>query len=338
MTKPRCAAALLVLVGGCAQIQTTSVVEIVPKEGAAAVVIGPPAAAITARGATATWTQTGRTIEFEVFATRQCAVLRHDPVVRIERITRKSGGAVYWEFGIGGALLAGGLTALIRPELFSQPAINAAGETVRDTAAGYRLGGILTALSAVAIGAGIYDVVRTRDELRTTDAYRAHVGEAHVCDEPERPLAGRSFELVVGDWTAEATADDAGRAKLQLPGADSLPPAQSPAIADDLGASASEALAGGGFFDNARLEGMTAASQDRVEIATNAEGDDIVVPASHVRSGVLRLGGREAMAFDFVVPYESPSAQGHRGEVVIEPQPLRRAPAAPRPSAKSDSQ
>ena len=276
-----------VLTGGCAQIQTTSKVEIIAKDDAPALVLGPPAAAITARGATVAWTQRGDAIAFEIYATKRCAVLRHDPVVRVERITRSSGGAVYWEFGVGGVLLAAGLTALIRPELFGQPALNADGERVRDTKAGYRLGGILTALSAVPLGAGVYDLARSRDEVRTTDAYRVHVGEAAACDEPELAAAGRTVEFIVGDWKTTATTDAQGHAEVKLPHVNELP--------------------------------SSAAELDEPQ----------QVPEPHTLTGVLRLGAREALAVDFVVPYESAEAQGHSGQVVIEPQPLRRAPPMP---------
>lgn len=318
---------------GCAQIQTSSVVEIIPKEGAPAVVFGPPAAAVTARGATAKWTQHGDAMQFEVYATRQCAVLRHDPVVRVERITKKSGGAVYWEFGIGAALLAGGLTGLIAPQLFGQRAINANGETVRDTAAGYRIGGILTGLSAIAIGAGIYDVVRTRDEVRYTDAYRAHVGEAARCDEPERPLANRSFELVVGEYHVSVSADAEGRARMPLPGEDELAgPADAP-IDGALSDTARGQLEDGGFFDPARFADTEPASPERLALVTDDAGGVSLVPEPRVLSGVLRLGGRQALSFDFVVPYDSDRANAHHGEIVIEPQPVVQAPARPRPVA-----
>lgn len=281
-----------VLTGGCAQIQTTSKVEIVAKDDAPARVFGPPAAAVTARGATIAWTQQRDAIAFEIYATKRCAVLRHDPVVRVERITRSSGGAVYWEFGVGGVLLAAGLTALIRPELFGQTALNAEGQQVRDTTAGYRLGGILTALSAVPLGAGVYDLARSRDEVRTTDAYRVHVGEAAACDEPELAAAGRTVEFIVGDWKTTATTDAQGRVQVQLPGVDEPP------------------------------------------TTTVALDDPGQPPEAETLTGVLRLGGREALTVDFVVPYESAEAQGHSGRVVIEPQPLRRAP--PKPGKRPD--
>lgn len=326
-----CAAA--VAIGGCAQIKSSSEVEVIPREGAAALVIGPPASAITAQGATASWTQRGSAIDFEVFATRRCAVLRHEPVVRVERITRKSGGAVYWEFGLGAALLAGGLTGLIRPELFGQPAINAMGETVRDTGAGYRIGGIFTALAAVAIGAGVYDVVRSRDEVRYTDAYRPHVGEAAECDEPTRPLEGRSVELIVGSWQTSGTVDAGGRASFVLPAADELDPIETEPQGHGLTKATVTLLDNGGFFDPKRFDDAAPASEERIELVTDDDGTVRVVPEPAVRGGVLRLGGRDAMAFDFVVPYDSPDAEGHSGQVVIEPQPVVKAPPVPKKKA-----
>ena len=327
--------AATVALGGCAQIKSSSEVEIFARD-AEVLVIGPPAAAITAQGATASWTQRGNAIDFEVFATQRCAVLRHEPVVRVERITRKAGGAIYWEFGLGVALLAGGLTGLIRPELFGQPAINAMGETVRDTAAGYRIGGILTALAGLAIGAGIYDVVRSRDEIRYTDAYRPQVGEAAQCDEPTRPLAGRSLELIVGSWQASATIDEDGRVSFVLPAVDELDPIEQQTKGHGLTKDTATLLDNGRFFDPNRFDDAAPASDERVELVTDEDGTIRVVPEPVVRGGVLRMGGRDAMAFDFVVPYDTAKATGHSGQVVVEPQPIGQAPAKPKgkPTAK----
>lgn len=284
MNRARAALALVVALGsGCAQLKTTSRVEIHPRPAARTLVIGSPASVIKARGATAEWTQDGETMRFEVSVTRECAVLHHEPVLRVETISKSSGGALYWEFGLGGLLLAGGLVGLIRPDLFGPRAIDSQGQATRDTAAGYRIGGILTGLSAVAIGAGVYDVLRTRDEVRTTEAFRPRVGEAAQCDEPDMPLTGRMVEIVVGEWSQRATPDDDGIAHFELPPPNAWP-----------------------------------ASIPRVV------AEACVVP------GVLRLGGRTALRFDFVVPYDAPAAKGHHGQLVVTPQPVRRTPPRPR--------
>ena len=66
-----------------------------------------------------------------------------------------------------------GLAALIKPEAFSNQAVNADGARSRDTTTGYRLGGVFTALLGVVqvsgLGLGIAGAVRLRK-------YRQNIG------------------------------------------------------------------------------------------------------------------------------------------------------------------
>lgn len=327
----RIAAILAALwLGGCAQIRTKSTIEIIANPDAQAQVFGPPAGATIARGATAHWSQDGNTIEFEVLETRRCAVVRHDPVVQVETIQRSTGGALYWEFGIGGALLVGGLVGLIAPQLFGQRTINAEGQTSRDKAAGYRIGGILTGLSVVPIGAGIYDAVRSRDEVRHTDAFVPHIGSEAPCDEPERPLQARTVEIIVGDWKTTEPTDDKGRVRFLLPKVSELPGPNKEVLAPALSETVLATLAEGGFFDVTRFADTIVPSRGRMEVVVGDDGRFVRYIQSRTVVGVLRLGGRAALAFDFVAPYTTPSAAEHSGTVQIDPQPVRRAPPKPK--------
>jgi len=291
----------LALATGCAQIETRTDVQIIRTPDSSTHVVGPPTGKPTARGAQVQWTQTGSAVSFDVFVTHQCTPLRHEPVQRVETITRTTGGALYWEFGIGGVLLAAGLTGLLAPQVFGQSVQNANGEIVQDTRAGYRVGGIFTGLSAVALGAGTYDAVRSRDEVVTTDAHIVHRGEPGPCAEPQTPVTGRTVELVVGDWQATAKTDDHGTVRFDLPPSDAPPP-YTPIAPDPLG---------------------VPSVLDR----------PVEPPPQALRHGVLRLGGRAALPFDFVAPYGVADAQEHRGEVLLDPAPIRQAPPRPRPAS-----
>jgi len=172
--------------------------------------------------------------------------------------------------------------------------------------------------------------VRSRDEIRYTDAYRPQVGEAAQCDEPTRPLAGRSLELIVGSWQASATIDEDGRVSFVLPAVDELDPIEQQTKGHGLTKDTATLLDNGRFFDPNRFDDAAPASDERVELVTDEDGMLRVVPEPVVRGGVLRMGGRDAMAFDFVVPYDTAKATGHSGQVVVEPQPIGQAPAKPK--------
>lgn len=322
MLRPSAIVALatgLVLGAGCAQIRSTSKVEIITRAKAEPIVLGPPYGQVTAQGVDTRWQQDGDRLEIHLAETRRCSAVRHEPVVRIERITRTAGGALYWEYGLAAVTLGLGLTGLIRPELFSQRSVNADGESVEDLRAGYRVGGIFTGISAVALGAGIYDTVRARDEVRYSDAYRVHVGGATECGEPSVPLGEHSVELIIGKWRSEEPTDADGRVRFLLPPADELQlPPLPDAPAPEPAAAVEETAAVGG-----------AAAVGDVSSSGDAAAGDIEAPPPEpapvpirMAKAVLRIDPSRALTVDFVVPYDAPEARAHAGELAIDPVPV----------------
>lgn len=210
----------LVCVGlavGCAPIDSGSTVRVIPKPDTQPVVLATGHGPITARGAELAWQQRGSTLAVQIHETRRCRQVWHDPVIRIEEIERKAGGALYWEYGIAAATLGLGLAALIRPEPFSPELVNGAGERIVDRRGGYRIGGIFTGLGAIALGAGIYDTVRARDSVHYVDAYRVRLGDSTPCPRPKELLVDAPVELIIDEWSAEARTDETGLAIFELP-------------------------------------------------------------------------------------------------------------------------
>lgn len=344
--------ATLALACACAQIESSSVVEIMPRPDARPLVLGPPGGEITARGLAVTWAQDTDRLALHIDESRACASVRHVPVVRVERIHRKTaGGAMWWEYGLGAAALAGGLVGLIRPEAFSQATIEDDGVVVKDTATGYRIGGIFTGLGALLLTAAVVDTVRTRDEVLYTDAYRRERGGAVACREPVVPLAAHTVELLVGEWTsAEDTADD-GRVRFLLPEVDQLPAEAREAIAAyeawEAAKAEADAIVEAAEEARAEAEAAEASSKKRrrgrgakAEPEAEPEPEPIVVPEvgpppePFVVRGVLRVDDTRALAVSFVVPYEREAATGHEGAVEIEPGPPVKAP--PRPTVRTE--
>jgi hypothetical protein len=281
------------MVGGCAQIKSTSTVQILPKQGAHAVMIGGPSGQITARGAEVQWEQHASTLEVRVTETRLCREVRHHPVVRVEHVDRKPGAALYWEYGVGAAVLAFGLAALIRPEFLSPEAINPAGERVRDVRTGYRVGGLFTALGAAFIVAGVIDSVRARDTTYHADAYRLEFGDRIDCAAPRVPMREARVEVIVDEWRDSALTDDDGKVTFALPRALDVDVAAEP---EPPPAAAETAGEGRGMPDVSAVPAL--------------DGHD-------VRRGVIRLDPRRATAFDFAVPFASSAASGYAGAATL---------------------
>lgn len=354
------AAALSSLVPGCAQIITRSSVEVLPRPDTAALVVGPPGGEITARGVRAGWSQDGDRLTVHLEESRTCNSVRHVPVIRVERVDRRTaGGAMWLEYGLGGAAFAGGLVGLIRPEWFSQATvIDAQGNVLRDTRTGYRIGGILTGIGALLLTAAVVDTVRTRDEVRYADAYRREEGGVVQCMDPLAPIEGKTVELLVGKWSTVEPTDDAGGARFLLPAVEELPEAAKQVIAateaweaakaeaevaarkaaqDEAARKATDeaaaakkgrkrkAGAGAGKAGGAEAVGGAAAAGEKVDLAAAASG--LVVPAVElgprpeplVVKGVLRLDDKRALAVSFVVPYTADTATGHQGQGTVEP-------------------
>lgn len=235
--------AVLVLATGCAQLETRSTVEIVPRPELDPKWLG-EAKTVVGRDLTVQWSQSLSTLEFQVNESRRCRAVLHEPVDRVESIdhTVKHGG-LYWEYGVGAALLAVGLAALIKPEAFSNRAVDSNGNAARDTTTGYRLGGIFTALGAGVVGIGVYDTVRSRDRVNTTRAYRLTSGEPTPCISPSGARSATEVEIVIGPWTSSAKTNAEGRVQFGLPSEDELgitlpaPPPPAPVAPPSEGAS-----------------------------------------------------------------------------------------------------
>jgi hypothetical protein len=348
------------MLGGCAQVVTRSSVEVLPRPDAAALVLGPAGGEITARGVKAGWTQDGDRLTVRLEESRTCNSVRHVPVVRVERVERRTaGGARWFEYGFGATALAGGLVGLIRPEWFSQATVtNAEGEVLRDTRTGYRIGGIFTGIGVLLLTAAVIDTVRTRDEVRYADAYRREVGGSVECMDPLAPMQGQTVELLVGTWSTVEPTDEQGGARFLLPAVEELPEdarkvveatalwEQAKADADAAAAKAAEEeaarkaaeaeaaakkakkggkrKAGKAPAGGAEASGEKAGGEAGAVAAIEPAAPAVELgprPEPIVVKGVLRLDHKRALAVGFVVPYGAEAAKGHAGQGAVEPGP-----------------
>ncbi|MCX4248077.1 hypothetical protein [Paraliomyxa miuraensis] len=341
---------------GCAQVISRSTVEVVERSEASVLVLGGDGSEITGRGLEAEWTQDGDRLALRLAESRTCTAVRHLPVTRIERVDKRTArGAMWFEYGFGAAATAGGLVGLIRPEAYSQAqTVTPEGEVLEDKGSGYRIGGIFTAIGVVLLTAAVVDTVRTRDEVRYTDAYRRDDGGAAPCKEPRAPLRGRTVELLVGKWsTTEPTADD-GAVRFLLPAVEDLPQEARDVIeataawdqakadadaarvaAEEAAREAAEAAAAAAAAGKKGKKGKGAPPPEGVpplsEVGTAKAGDELPPrPEPFVVKGVLRIDGTRAMAVSFMVPYGGEAAREHRGKVAIEPGPVGPAPGKAR--------
>lgn len=342
------AAALLGLMPGCAQIVTRSSVEVVPRHDAAALVLGPNGGEITSRGVKAGWTQDGDRLAVRLEESRTCNEVRHVPVTRIERVDRRTAGGAMWiEYGLGGAATAAGLIGLIRPEWFSQATVvTDDGRTLRDTRAGYRIGGILTGLGVLLLTAAVIDTVRTRDEVRSTDAFRREEGGTVECMDPLAPMQGQTVELLVGKWSTVEPTNDEGSARFLLPAVEELPEdarkvieatAQWDAAKAEADAAAAAAKAAEEEAARVAAEAAAAKKGRRGKTGKRAAGGAATGDAAGgaaasepaavelgprpepvVIKGVLRLDDERALAVSFVVPYTAERAKGHEGQGAVD--------------------
>lgn len=340
------AGAVLGLLPGCAQVISRSSVEVIPRPDTAALVVGPPGGEVTGREVGAGWTQDGDRLSVRLEESRTCNSVRHVPVVRIERVDKRTArGAMWFEYGIGAAALAGGLTGLIRPEWFSQAkVVNAEGQQLEDKRTGYRIGGILTGIGSLLLVAAVIDTVRTRDEVRYADAYRREEGGVVQCLDPLAPMSGQTVELLVGTWSSVEGTDDEGGARFLLPGVEDLP--------ED----ARKVIAATTAWDAAKAEQDAAAQKAAEEAAARAAAEEAAAakkkkhkdkgakdpaastaaammgidvplvpsvelgprPEPLVVKGVLRLDNKRALAVSFVVPYADEKAKGYEGRGGLE--------------------
>ncbi|MEM7156159.1 MAG: hypothetical protein AAF799_25115 [Myxococcota bacterium] len=340
--------AALLGVSGCAQIETRSSVEIMPRSDADVLRLGGSGGEIAERGVTVQWTQDGDRLALDLVEDRSCVSVTHVPVVRVERTTRRTTrGAMWWEYGLGAAALGVGLAGLISPESFSQAAIDSNGNRVEETGTGYRIGGIFTAIGSILLTAGVVDTIRTRDDISYADAFRREEGGAVACREPQVPLQEQTVELLVGEWsTTEPTGDD-GAVRFLLPEIEELSSEAQAAIAAHA-AWAEAKTAADEAAEAARLKAEAEAAAEAEQSKKGRRGRKVKKaepeppaepvatadpgprPEPFVVKGVLRIDSGRALAIDFLVPYDWSGAEPHQGKGSVDPMPARRPPPRPR--------
>lgn len=170
----------------------------------------------TTRFVSATWEQRATTLDVVLARVPACRSLLHRPVHQLERVERKAGQAVYWEYGIGAVFLAIGLMGLIRPTLFSRGAVTQDGSFVTESQTGIRIGAVFTSLAVIPLAAGVADTVRSRDSVYEHEAFRVEVGDEAPCPGPAEPLIHQVITLDAGTWRAEQRTDAGGRVRFDL--------------------------------------------------------------------------------------------------------------------------
>jgi hypothetical protein len=283
---------------GCAQITTTTRVEVLPRTEVTPPRLASPHGQVTARGAEFDWVQRGAELQVKVVEIRRCRQLHHEPVLRVEHLDRKANMALYWEYGIAAAFLAVGLVGLIAPQLYSPDVVTGSGAIVKDNSVGYRIGGVFTGIGALALTAGIVDTVRSRDQTYFADAYRVQLGEQVDCAAPTSAIAKTDLEILVGRWSTTATTDTDGVATFTLPD----------------------------FADEPEVETKV----DRLPGAVEPPR-----PPATQQHGVIRLDDSRTVAFDFYAPYWAPEAAEHKGHRSIEAEDIS-APAPSSEDAESE--
>lgn len=201
---------------GCATIDTSSTVSIQPR-AAPVVEFGEQ---LVAHEFVADYVQLGPRLLVEIRELGTCVTPRHVPVLRIEHVTRKNRGFVAWDFALG--LFTGAFAALAfaQPQLFSNRLIDGQGREVYDYRGAYVVGGVFSGISAGLLSAGIVDALRSRDTSHYADAYELERGPERPCaGDVAAPLSERALRLQVGEGVIEleATTDDEGRARFELP-------------------------------------------------------------------------------------------------------------------------
>lgn len=289
---------------GCAQIRSTSTFATESK-ATPPIVIGKNPGKIIDAVSNLTWEQRGANLEVRLVEARSCRAVLHQPVVRVESVDKKVvGGAQYWEYGLAAATLTVGLIGLIRPELYSPETINDNGSVGHDTATGYRIGAIFTALGAGLLGAGIYDTVRSRDTEIRTDAYQVSLGDRVDCATPEAPMGGVQVGLRVGDWKTKATSSEDGSVILALPPIAEPEPEPEPAPAPEP-------------VVTAPPEAAVAAPTD--DAAADPPTPEVEAPPEPTRvAAKLVVRGQGAIEIELIQPYDAPAASTNDGAATLE--------------------
>lgn len=312
---------------GCAQIKSVTEFEVVEKKDSPARLIGPPTGTIVRRGLQARWTQRLDGLELHLVETRECQAMLHQPVVRIDRIRRIPDGALYWEYGLGAAILGVGIMSFACPQCIAGTVQTTEGDRIPNKQAGYRLGGLFTAIGSILLIAGVYDTIRSRDEVQYTDAFRVVPGEGIRCDEPRIDYSGRAVELLIGDWKREGVTDRAGRVRLLLPPEAQVEALYAPEDPPDGPKDKEPPTAP----DGEAWEELAPPEDEAADLPPLPPGSipkDAPAPEpdkpkveTRIRKGVLRIDAKRAVAFDFVVPYGATGSNPHTGAITLPPTP-----------------
>ena len=201
---------------GCAQIQTSTELRILPGKGEPRV-IGQPEGYVYDRTYFAVWLQLGDELIVELKEARKCQVMVHVPVVREEKTIRKLDGAIYWELGLATAFSGLAVYTFARPEDWGGQAVDIDGNEFVETTGPYRIGGIFSTIAGILIVSAIVDFARAADTVTYADAFRMEPGPTTACDEPNAPVRRRLVTLMHGGETVQSTTDDQGRARIKLP-------------------------------------------------------------------------------------------------------------------------
>jgi hypothetical protein len=219
-------AAALALATGCATVSATP--RVTTTAGARPVSVE---RRVVERALEASWLQRGDTLAVTLTEHRRCQLVEHLPAVREERSVRRADAAIYFEYAAAAVLLGLAAFSFARPELFAAPEVDEAGHPRRDPKTGRALGGVLTALGAGALGAGIYDTVRTRDRTRRGEVVALRAGPTGECEGGPQPASLRQVELWLGGFRGHGVTDLDGRVRFLLPGPEFWPEAPEVAAA-----------------------------------------------------------------------------------------------------------
>ena len=277
--------ALIHLGSGCAHIETSTDVRIVAKRDAKPQQFGSPYGQVTSRGVAAQWTQTLDMLEVRLHEIRSCAVVMHEPVVRVHRTRRTPDAGFYVEWGLGAGLLGVGIAGLIQPRFLASSGVDTDGNVVRDENSGYRLAAVFGTIGLLLVTAAVVDSFRARDSVTYVDAYRRLPSQPVSCQEPRGPLSGTTVTLHIDKWSTRAVTNDEGVASFRLP-----PESQLEESTNDPPAGSEK--------------NISESPRERTP-----------------HRAVVRTGPNQAVMVDYVTPYGTTYRKPHTGSVERAPTP-----------------
>jgi hypothetical protein len=206
-----------IVAASCARIHTTSEVQLVEREGVETAQLG-DAEHVTSRRHEASWVQLGPELIVELHEHTACKQIKHVPVVRVERIHRRSDHSLAFEYIIAAGAAGFSAFAFSSPRNFGGRYVDTDGTEVTDPRAGYRVGGVFAAIAAIGLFASVYDTIRVRDTVLYADAYAVIEGGPVPCLNPRTTLDGVAVTFIFEDFEAAARTDPSGRTRIVLPG------------------------------------------------------------------------------------------------------------------------